>query len=303
MDRFRELETFVAVVESGSFVKAAEKLLISKSVASRIVQDLEERLAGRLLQRTTRRLSLTDAGQAYYERCKQILDELAEADGAVGMSSTKAVGLLKVSVPLTFGAMHLAGHWGRFLQLHPQVNLDVSMSDRHVDLIGEGYDLAIRITFQQLDSSLVTRKLASSRVVMSAAREYLDRAGTPESWEDLARHEFIGYSYLSTGDTWKLASSEQHKGLRTHPRLRVDNGDTCRLAALSGLGIILQPTFIIGADLQAGKLIEILPEWHSDEVSIYAVYPARKHLSGKVRALVDYLTEAFKTAEWNSLNK
>jgi len=301
MDRFRELETFVAVVEAGSFVLAAEKLRISKSVASRIVAELEERLGGRLLQRTTRRLSLTEAGQAYFERCLQILDEIAEADSAVGRFSSEAVGVLKVNAPLTFGTRYLAHCWGPFLERHPKVRLDVTLIDRQVDLVSEGFDMAVRITAQLQESSLIASKLASSKVVMCATPAYLERHGTPQSPAELARHEMISYAYWHGGDMVRLASAEGSEGVRIAPRLRVNNGDTCRAAALNGLGIILQPTFIVGEDLAAGRLVEILPAWHTDEVGVYAVYPVRRHLSGKVRALVDFLADAFRDEPWNTL--
>ena len=301
MDRFREMETFITVAESGSFVRAAEKLRISKSVASRIVADLEGRLGGRLLQRTTRQLSLTEAGQAYYERCKQILSEIREADDAVGMFSSKVLGLLRVNAPLTFGTMHLARIWGEFLHRYPQVKLDVTLMDRRVDLVSEGYDLAIRITAQPQDSTLITRKLAASRVVMCASPDYLEKHGTPQSLAEMAAHEFIGYSYWTAGDTLKMESEDTLKGIKVDPRLRVNNGDTCRAAALAGLGIIFQPTFIVGQDLTAGKLVEILTDWHAEEVGVYAIYPVRRHLSGKVRALVDFLADAFKSSPWNNL--
>lgn len=300
MDRFREMETFMAVVDAGSFVGAAEKLRISKSVASRIIQDLEVRLGGRLLHRTTRKLSLTDIGQAYYQRCKHILEELEVAEGAVGKDREAVIGTLKVSAPLTFGTMHLAQHWGEFLNRHPLLELDLTLIDRRVDLIGEGYDLAIRIAPQQEDSSLVARKLASSRMVMCAAPQYLEKHGTPQTLDEISRHEFIGYSYIPTGDVWKFKSGGATEGLKVSPRLRVNNGDTCRSVAMQGLGIIVQPNFIISDDLAAGRLIEILPEWHTEERGIYAVYPTRQHLSGKVRALVDYLVDKFKQEKWNS---
>ena len=301
MDRFREMETFTAVVEEGSFVRAAEKLRISKSVVSRIVQDLEIRLEGKLLQRTTRRLALTAIGQSYYQRCRQILDELVEAESAVGMDREKAFGLLKVSVPTTFGIRHLAPLWGDFLLRYPQVRLDIALLDRQVDLIGEGYDLAIRIASRQNDSSLVSRKLASSRIILCAAPRYLEQHGTPQALDDLQEHDFIGYSYLSTGDVWKLKSASSVEGIKTQPRLRANNGDTCRAAALQGLGIIAQPGFVIEEDLRDGRLVEILPDWQPEERGIYAVYPTRQYLSGKVRALIDYLEEAFRHVSWNCL--
>lgn len=301
MDRFREMETFIAVVEAGSFVAAADKLRISKSVASRIVQELEVRLGGRLLQRTTRSLALTDAGRAYYQRCRQFIEELAEVEDAVRMDREKAFGLLRVSAPLTFGTMHLASLWGGFLKQHPQIQLDVNLLDRRVDLIGEGYDMAIRIAPQQEDSSLVSSKLASSKMIVCASPEYLAENGTPQSLDDISRHDFIGYSYLPTGDLWKFKSRNAVEGIKTNPRLRVNNGDTCRAAALAGLGIIVQPTFIVGEDLLSGRLVEILPDWQAEERGVFAVYPTRQHLSAKVRALIDYLSNAFKKAGWNQM--
>ncbi|SHI58814.1 DNA-binding transcriptional regulator, LysR family [Malonomonas rubra DSM 5091] len=301
MDRFREMETFMAVVDAGSFVAAAEKMRISKSVVSRVIQELEARLGGRLLNRTTRRLSLTDVGQAYYQRCKHILEEVEVAENAVGKDRETVIGILKVSAPLTFGTLHLAQHWGAFLKRHPLLELDINLLDRRVDLVGEGYDLAIRIVPQQEDSSLVSRKLASSRMVTCAAPEYLEKYGTPQTLNELSRHELIGYSYLPTGDVWKFSSSGTSEGIRINPRLRVNNGDTCRAIALQGLGITVQPSFIVQEDLMQGRLVEILPEWQVEERGIYAVYPTRQHLSGKVRALVDYLADKFKDATWNTL--
>ncbi len=301
MGRFREMETFVAVVTAGSFVKAAEKLRISKSVASRIVRELEDRLGGRLLHRTTRRLSLTEAGQAYYQRSKQILDDIAEVESVVRMDSGQVTGTLKVSAPLTFGTMYLAEHWGTFLRQYPDVKLDISLLDRQIDLVGEGYDLAIRIMPRPEDSSLVAKKLARSRIVICASPAYLEQHGTPQTPEEMSRHEYIGYSYAPLNETLRMRSQGQSAGPKMHPRLQVNNGDTCRAAALQGLGIIAQPTFIVWDDLQAGRLVEVLPEWPVEERGIYAIYPTRQHLSGKVRALVNYLAEVFKGSAWNSL--
>lgn len=301
MDRFRELEIFVTVVEAGSFVGAAEKLRISKSAASRILRDLEERLGGRLLQRTTRKLALTEAGRAYYERCKHLISEIEEADDAVARLSSQTIGLLKINAPLSFGTSHLAPLWGEFLQRYPQVKLDIALIDRMVDLVSEGFDLAVRITSRPQDSSLIARKLASSRIVLCASPAYLQNHGTPQTLEDLVAHDFIGYSYSASGDSIPLASGDLHREVKVRPRLRVNNGDTCRAAALDGLGIIFQPTFIVGEDLKSGALMEILQEWHTGEVGVHAVYPVRRHLSGKVRAMVDFLAEEFRTASWNSL--
>lgn len=299
MDRFRELASFVAVVDAGSFVGAAEALRTSKAAVSRLVQDLEARLGARLLHRTTRRLSLTEAGRDYHQRAVQILAELDEADSIASQATRRAVGLLKINVPLSFGISHLAPLWGAFLALHPEVELDVTLSDRVVDIVDEGFDLAIRIT-RLPDSSLVSRRLASTRIVICASPGYLKAHGTPATLADIARHRVIGYSYAALGDTWQLTGPNGLESVLTRPRLRANNGDTCRAAALDHQGIVQQPTFLVGEDLAAGRLLPILTQYESRELGIYAVYPTRKHLSGKVRALVDYLAAAFADAPWEA---
>lgn len=291
MDRFREMQAFVAVVESGSFVAAGELLHISKAAVSRVVMQLEARLGARLLQRTTRRLSLTEAGQAYLGRCKQILGDLDEAEAMVGDAALRASGRLRVNAPLSFGITRLAGLWPAFMALHPDLELEVTLADRMVDLVEEGYDMAIRIT-RPRDSSLVYRQLATTRVLLCAAPAYLARRGKPESVADLARHDIIAYAYAPGGDTWHFDTPSGERSVAVRPRLRSNNGDTCRAAALAGLGIAQQPGFLVDADLAAGRLVEILAEDCSRDLGIHAVYPSRKHVSLKVRALTDFLAKA-----------
>jgi DNA-binding transcriptional LysR family regulator len=294
VDRFRELEAFIAVVEAGSFVKAAQALRSSTTAVSRLVQDLETRLGGRLLQRTTRRLSLTEAGRDYWLRAKEILADLAEADGAVSAVTGRAAGLLQVSAPVSFGVLHLAPLWGTFLALHPEVALDVTLNDRLVDLVEEGFDVAIRIA-QMADSSLVSRRLASNRLVLCASPGYLAAHGIPAS---LADHRVISYRAEPLGDTLTLWASDGPRSIRTRSRFHTNNGDTCRAAALDHQGIVLQPDFLIGPDLAAGRLVRLLPELQGDDIGIYAVYPTRQHVSGKVRALVEFLATAFAQPSW-----
>ncbi|MFA5083751.1 MAG: LysR family transcriptional regulator [Hydrogenophilaceae bacterium] len=288
MDRFREMQAFVAVVDSGSFVAAGEILRISKAAISRIVMQLEARLGARLLQRTTRRLSLTEAGQAYYARSKQILADLDETEAMVGDVTLQASGRLRVNAPLSFGVNRLAALWPEFMARHPNLELEVDLADRIVDLVEEGYDMAIRIT-RPRDSSLVYRPLAKTRVLLCAAPDYLARSGMPDSIADLARHEVIAYTYAPGGDTWRFDTPAGEQSVTVRPRLLANNGDTCRAAALAGLGITQQPSFLVDDDLAAGRLVEILSESCSREMGIYAVYPSRKHLSLKVRALADFL--------------
>lgn len=299
MDRFREIEAFVAVVDGGSFVNAAEALHLSKAAVSRAVLELEARLGARLLQRTTRRLSLTEAGREYYARCRQILAEMEEADGAVGAVTGQAVGTLRINAPVSFGILHLAPLWSVLMARHPGLELDVTLSDRRVDLVDEGYDMAVRIT-QPADSSLVYRKLATTRLVVCAAPAYLARRGSPASVQEIARHEVIAYSYRAGGDVWRFDTPCGPEEVVTRARMRTNNGDTCRAAALGGQGIVLQPSFLVEEDLAAGRLVEILPECRMAPIGIYAVYPSRRHLSMKVRVAVDFLAGCFEQAPWAS---
>jgi DNA-binding transcriptional LysR family regulator len=298
MDRFREMESFIAVMEAGSFVGAADQLRVTKAAVSRSVIELEARLGARLLQRTTRRLSLTEAGRAYYGRCKQILAEVEEADSAVGVVSGHPVGRLRINAPFSFGILHLAPLWGPFMERYPDVELEVSLADRMVDVVDEGFDVVVRIS-RLADSSLVYRRLASTRIVACASPDYLARHGQPERVEDLARHPVIAYTYAAQGDVWHFTTPDGEREVQTRPRMRTNNGDTCREVALAHQGIVLQPDFLVAADLAVGRLVEVLPDCRGPEIGIFAVYPSRKHLSVKVRALVDFLAEAFAQPRWH----
>ncbi len=297
MDKAQQMQSFVAVVEAGSFVGAATATGLSKAAVSRHVAELEQRLGVRLLQRTTRRLSLTDDGQVFYARAREILGAIDEIEVEMHSHTRKASGLLRINAPLTFGVLHLAPLWGRFSQAHPEVSLDVTLVDRVVDLVEEGYDLAIRIA-QLHDSALVSRRLASSRVVLCASPSYLRRNGKPRQPQDLAQHSIVGYSYWATRDDWSFTGPDGVVTVRTSPRIRANNGDTCRAAALAHQGIILQPDFLIGDDLRSGALVELMPHFRSIEIGIYAVYPTRKHLPTKVRRMVDFLVESFRKPPW-----
>lgn len=292
MDRFLEMQTFNAVVDAGSFVKAADALAMSKAAVSRYVVDMETRLGVRLLHRTTRRLSLTDEGQIFYVRSKELLAELAEAEDEITSRSDAASGLLRINAPFTFGVLHLAPLWGAFRVRHPNVKLDVTLADRLVDLVEEGYDVAIRIANLE-NSTLVSKRLATTRMVLCASPQYLKLHGTPKRPGELADHAVISYSYWSTKDEWPFKGPLGPVSVKTNPCIHTNNGDTCRAAALASQGIILQPSFLVGDDLASGALVELMPEFRSLELGIYAVYPSRKHVSPKVRALIDFLTNHF----------
>ncbi len=302
MNKLREIESFIAVVESGSFVKAAATLGISKTAISRYVADLEARLGTRLLQRTTRRLSLTEPGQRYVERCRQILTELDEADAMAGEQDGLPAGPLRINAPHTFGVLHLAPLWPTFLSRHSQVSLDITLSDRLVDIVDEGYDLAIRIT-RLPDSSLVHRRLAGTRLVLCASPGYLAQHGTPPHPSELAHHETVGYSYFAHRREWRFDGPDGPVSVRTRARLIADNGDTCLAAAVAGAGIILQPAFLVQDALRDGRLVEFLPEYTQGEMGVYVVYPSRKYLSAKVRALIDFLVDAFAMPGWRAIDR
>jgi DNA-binding transcriptional LysR family regulator len=297
MDKFQEMRTFVGVIDAGSFVGAAQALNMSKPAVSRYVGDLEARLGIRLLHRTTRKLSLTEEGEVFYSRCQEVLTSIDEAESEITSRSGTAIGSIRVNAPVTFGNLHLSGLWGQFKALHPQVTLDITLADRVVDIVEEGYDLAVRIA-RLPSSSLISRKLSSTRMVVCASPEYLRKAGTPAHPSDIAKHAVLAYSYWSTKDEWEFQGPSENVSVRTHPFLHCNSGDTCRAGALKHQGIILQPTFLIGQDLANGSLVEILPEFKSVELGVYVMYPTRKNVSPKVRLMIDFLISRFKKTLW-----
>jgi DNA-binding transcriptional LysR family regulator len=297
MDKFQEMRAFVAVVDAGSFVRAADALGLSKTAVSRLVGDLESRLGTRLLHRTTRKLSQTPEGEVFHERCRQLLEGVDEAEAELSAHAGEAVGQLRVNVPVTFGLLHLAPLWPAFMVLHPRVVLDVTLADRLVDLVDEGYDLAVRIARLQT-STLVSRQLTSTRLILCASPGYLRQHGTPEHPSDLAQHSVISYTLLATGDQWEFEGPQGTVGVKVRPRMRTNSGDTCCAAAVQHQGIVLQPSFLVGAHLASGALVEILPQYRAIELGVYAVYPTRKHLTPKVRALIDFLVDAFRMRAW-----
>lgn len=297
MDKFQEMRAFVTVVNAGSFVRAADSLNLSKTAVSRLVADLESRLGTRLLHRTTRKLSLTQEGEVFHERCKSLLDGLEEAEAELTAHSGEVIGQLRVNVPTTFGLLQLAPLWPRFMAAHPKLMLEVTLADRLVDLIDEGYDLAVRIA-RLPSSSLVSRQLTATRLILCASPEYLRRHGSPVHPSDIAHHSVITYTLLSSGDNWAFEGPEGPVDVKVQPRMRTNSGDTCCAAAAAHQGLVLQPSFLVGAHLASGALVEVLPSYRSIELGVYAVYPSRKHLTPKVRALVDFLVEAFSTPVW-----
>lgn len=293
MDRFQQMQVFTAVVEAGSFVAAADALDLSPAAVSRQIAALESRLGVRLLQRTTRRLSLTPEGEGFLDRARQLLESLSDAEAEISKHSVEVMGRLRINAPVSFGLTHLASLWGGFLARHPRLKLDITLSDRSVDLVEEGYDLAVRIG-QLNDSSLIAKRLATARLLLCASPDYLEQHGSPTEPADLARHRIWFYSYSRLGDEWRFDGPDGETRVRLKPVLHCNNGDTCRMGALQGHAIVLQPGFLVDEDLKTGRLIELLPDYQAGELGIHALYPSRRHVAPKLRLMVEYLAAALE---------
>jgi DNA-binding transcriptional LysR family regulator len=293
MDRLAAIEAFVRVAECGSFSKAAERLHSSKSVVSRQVGALEADLGARLLHRTTRALTLTEAGRSYFEQASRILADLAEANASVGQLQAAPRGRLRVSAPMSFGFLHLAPAVPDFLDRYPDVEIELAMNDRYVDLVDEGFDMAVRIGKLE-DSSLVARKLAPARRTVCAAPAYLQARGIPASPDDLRAHECLCYSNVGLSQEWRFVRPDGRPWpVEVRGRLHANNGDALRAAALRGFGLAVLPSFLVGHDFQSGALVSVLDAFMAQDSAVHAVYPHARHLSPKVRAFVDFLAERF----------
>jgi DNA-binding transcriptional LysR family regulator len=289
---------FARVVEAGSFSRAAETLGVSKSAVSKQVARLEDRLGARLLNRTTRRLSLTEAGTAFYEGCRHVVDEAEAAEAAVTHLAQAARGTLHVNAPMTFGQQHVAPAMPDFLRQYPDLAVDLQLNDRTVDLVDEGFDVAIRVG-ELSDSTLIARRLAPLQTVICAAPSYLAERGRPERPEDLKAHDCLIYSYLTSGRNWRFQGPEGPIRVGVDGRLEANNGDALLSAARAGAGIAALPTFICGDDLRAGRLVALLSEWlDRSPGGVYAVYPANRNVSPKVRVFIDFLAARFGAAPY-----
>ncbi|MFK5892629.1 MAG: LysR family transcriptional regulator [Pseudomonadota bacterium] len=293
MDRFEEMKTFISVVKNGSLTAAADKLDIAKSAISRRITDLEKRLDVQLLNRTTRRINLTESGQQYYQYCEHILADLEEAEQAVSSEHAQLKGTICIAAPLSFGIKHLAPIMNDFLKEHHHLKLDLNLNDRMVNLLEEGVDLAIRIG-QLDDSSHKARRLAPIRNIVCASPEYLRIHGTPQKLQDLTEHHCLSYSNITEGQLWQFSESDGASiTVRIPHRMRANNGDVLLKGAIDGLGIIAVPTFISYEAVNQGLLIPILSNYKLAEMAVYAVYPNQRHLPIRVRLFIDYLTKRF----------
>jgi DNA-binding transcriptional LysR family regulator len=298
MDRFQALSAFARVVETGSFARAAERLDVSVSTLSRQVAQLEAHLDARLLNRTTRRLSLTESGRVFYERCVQLLADLEEAEESATLQTVRPRGTLRLTCGVTFGERYLAPAMGEFLARYPAMRLDVELSDRVVDLVDEGFDAAVRIgAIRSLQ--LVGRKIGETRLVCCAAPSYLERRGEPKTPEDLSAHACLTYEYSPWKEIWPFRDAQgRERGARIAGPVHANNGLFLVALAVAGVAIVVEPDFIVGPDVRAGRLVPILPRFVLPPANIEVMYPSRRHLSAKVRAFADFLAQRFVKPAW-----
>jgi DNA-binding transcriptional LysR family regulator len=299
MDRLTSMAVFKRTVDAGSFAAAARQVGISPEMAGNHVRALEKHLGVRLLNRSTRRLHVTEAGAGYYERCSRILADINEAEAEAGSLQAMPSGLLRIAGPLTFGVLHLGPAISDYMIRHPSIQVDVVLSDRHVNLIEEGFDLAIRIG-EPSDSALISRRLASARLVLCAAPAYLERAGRPEQPADLSGHACLVYADLRAPRTWRFTDADGHtESVQIAGPFTSNNPQLLVCLAVAGHGLILWPSFAVGPEILAGRLVPLLMEWRSRELAVWALYPHRSMLSTKVRSFIDFLVERFgPNPEW-----
>jgi DNA-binding transcriptional LysR family regulator len=299
MDRFKSLEVFATAAQRLNFADTAKDLKLTRAMVSKHVADLEARLGVRLFQRTTRRVSLTEAGRALAARAGTLIESLNETEDAVRELHTVLRGKLRINAPVTFGTMHVGPLVARFLNDNPGVEIDLTLNDRAVDLIDEGFDLVIRIGTPQ-DSSLIMRRLAPARLIIVGAPDYLRRMGMPKKPADLKKHNCLGYTYWSLRDEWPLTTANgQTERVRVKGTLAANNGDVLRAAALEGLGLIMQPAFSIAGDVKAGRLVQVLPDYCPRDLTIQALYAPGAAPNAKLRAFIDVLAKEWSgTPPW-----
>jgi len=290
MDRLTAMRAFVAVVSEGSFTRASERLGVSTQLVSKYVGQLEAHLGVRLLNRTTRQLHLTEAGTVYHARATPLLEELEAVEGQLGNWQHQARGRVRISAPVSFAALHLGSLLADFQRTYPGIEIDLQLNDRKVDIVEEGFDVALRIGRLQ-SSSLVAKRIAPVRLVLCASPAYLDARGTPDSLASLKGHRFLRYSHMDESSEpllkWLAPESEEPAGLMTN------NGDVLVRLAEAGAGLVLQPTFIVGPAIRAGRLQVLLPEYEPAPLALYTVYAHRRLLATKVRAFVDFMEGYF----------
>lgn len=293
MDRLTEMEAFATVVDQGGFTDAAKKMGISKSAVSKHISSLEARLGARLLNRTTRRVSPTEIGLAYYDRARRVLSDAGEADALVASMQSAPAGLLRLSVATDFGVNHLSPILGDFLQQFPDITVNMVLNNRYVELISEGFDMAIRMGDLE-DSSLRARKLTETQMRMIAAPSYFEKHGRPTRLDDLNSHKLLHYSNQASGNAWKItAPSGEERQIRSAGWLSVNDGQSLLNACIAGLGIAYLPSFLYANAKEQGQVVDVMPDLPIERTGIYAVYPPGRFTQPKVRAFIDFLVAHF----------
>ena len=293
MDTLVGMRAFARVVESKNFAEAARRLKLSPAMVTKHIQNLEQRIGTRLLNRTPRQLSLTEAGAAYYERCVNLLAEIEDAEAEAGAFSRLPRGRLRISAAVDFGATELRPLVQKFMHEYPDISVDLALTNRFVDLVEEEFDLAVRIVTRRLHPSLVARKLAVSRFVVCASPAYLRRAGTPKIPDDLQAHRWLNYSEAPTRDEWRLTRDGKSKKVNIAHGLRSNHNHLLCDAAVDGAGICIQPTFNVWRHIATGRLKTVLNDWSIGELGIHVVFPNRKFLPAKTRLFIDFLAASF----------
>ncbi len=298
MDRRTEIELFVQIAELGSMSRAAEALKLSNAAASRHLAALETRLSARLVERNTRRLALTEVGEAFYRRCKPLLAEMLEAEAEVNEGVLQPTGLLRVTGSLSFCMIHVAPLLPEFNARYPDLRVEIVAANRYFDLIENGIDVAIRTREYEADSNIAVRRLAETGRLLVASPRYLQRFGTPRTLDDLSRHKLLLYTYANHPDQLRFTRDGQNTVLTVKSALEANDGQVLRAAALAHFGILVQPRYIVHDDIVAGRLVPVLSEWELPRLTINLAYQSRKHLPAKVRCFIDFLVEQFRAMDY-----
>ncbi|XGV94745.1 MAG: LysR family transcriptional regulator [Leptolyngbya sp. BL-A-14] len=293
MDKFESIRAFTQVVAFSGFAAAAREMGLSRSAVNKLVINLENELGVQLLHRSTRQVSPTETGLAFYDRCVAILADLEEAEQAVTQLQEEPKGKLRVNAPMSFGTMHLAPALADFLVQYPDLQVQLTLNDRFVDPIEEGFDITVRIAAPPESASLIVHKLSSAQRVLCAAPAYFSNRGTPSHPLELQQHSCLHYGHLATVNQWLLIGPDGEHTISVQGAVCSNNGEVLREAAVRGLGITLLPMFIIGQEVEQGLLQVVLPEYHPPEISIYVIYPVNRHLSTKVRLFTNFLQDRF----------
>lgn len=298
VDRFTEIQLLVQTAELGSMSRAAESLGLSNAAASRHLAALEERLGGRLVQRSTRRMTLTDIGDAFYRSCKSILADMQEAESAVNAAALNPTGTLRITASLSFAVHHISPLLRGYTARYPNVNVYVEAANRYYDIIDNNIDLAIRTREYEPDSSVTIRRLAETRRILAASPGYISKHGTPQTVEELADRSMLIYSYSNHPNELPFHRGDETRTVKVQSHLESNDGQILRVAALDGMGILVQPKYIVYEDLVAGRLVSVLDDWDLPRLTINIAFPSRRHMSAKVRTFIDFLVAHFDRMDY-----